>query len=539
MVRHLKAAAWCILAGLTLSLIACGGGGSDSPPPPPLSLTGTVSDSTQAPVSGATVTAYNSTGALVAQATTNVVGRYAFYGLPASAALTFKVTGPAGTFPAQAGKVSLTAGVVSVLDFYLPSSGPATEGLTDIWQSQAQLDAARRAVVDLSSSTLSATPTAVYAAPFDVSQIGDGYPAYSVSPLAVGVDEIVEFYAAAAFSISGATFDQADLYLPIPQALDVAAEDADLAGTTVLYRFNETTSAWVPEAAIAPILTVDPVNSSPAFSATVTQPGYYRVGQVVAAKPATGTLLYQTSTGTVPAAGVTVYLTGSNYGYQQVVVTDAQGQFSGLVKDDLAATNNFTFTAWGYGVELSETVAEADFASPQILAFAKPAGTPTAAILKLDDPFLPAPSPGIDSIGLIVASGRLSSDIQVIDGTVLTPGRADVSLNINSFDGSLSINATTKGSGILTAPGWTFANMTVAPTSGYDAYDAVLNPFPTPITLYDPDPLAPPISLPLLVVVQTSGGYAKISIDSVTETPALSGNWVITFRSVFSLSNRF
>jgi len=522
MTRWMKFPAWCVLAVLTLSLIACGGGGGGGGAPA-LSLTGTVSDSTQVPVNGATVTAYNNTGTAIAMTATNGVGRFNFYGLPVNAALTFKVTGPAGTFPAQAEKVTLAAGVVTVLDFYLPSSGPATESLAlpDNWESQAQIAGPRRTVVDLSASTLSATPTAIYAAPFDVSQIGDGYPVDSVSPLAVGVDEIVEFYAAAAFSISGATFDQADLYLPVPPPLDAAAVAADLAATTILYRFNETTSAWVAEA-ITPTLTTDPINGSPAFSATVTQPGYYRVGAEVAAAPVTGTLTY--SGGATPAAGVTVYATGSDHGYQQVLVTDALGQFTALVKT--GGTTAYTFTAWGFGVELSQTSATAS----ATLDFAKPTyGVPATARLTLDDAGIP-PNDGPDSIGLIVASGRLSSDPLVIDGTVQTPGRADVSFNVSSFDGSLSLNATTKGSGIqLGAAGQTFANLAFAPAAGYLDYTTFASiPIPTTIPAGG-----------LLILVKTSAGYAKISIDSVSETPPASGDWVITYRSAFSLTGSF
>jgi hypothetical protein len=520
MIRQRKFIAHVLLALLVLSLMACGGGGGGGGGPAPvLKLTGTVSDSTQAPVDGATVFAYNSaTNALIAQATTNAVGRYSFDNLQTAVPMTFKVTGPVGTFPAQAEKVTLATTAATVLDFYLPSTAPASETSAGIWQSPSQIDGPRRAVV----ANISPAPTAVNVAPFDVSLIGAGYPVYSVSPLEVGVDEIIELYAAAAFSVSGATVTSADLYLPVPLVLDVAAAAAV---APVLYHFNETTNAWVA-ASVAPTLTVDPVNGDPAFLATVTQAGLYRVGAVVPASSVSGTLTY--SDGITPAAGVTVHVTGSAtgnaYGYQQVLVTDNLGQYTALVKT--GGTTTYTFTSWGYGVELSQSSAN----PTATLAFGQPTyGVPATATLILDDPAI-LPNTSMDSIGLIVASGRLSSDPVVIDGTTLTPGRADVSFNVNSFDGSLSLNATTKGSGIQQgAVGMTFANLTVAPTTGYADYTTFAAiPIPTTIPTGG-----------LLLVVQTSDGYAKISIDSVTETPANSGNWVITFRSAFSLSGNF
>ncbi|PKN13258.1 MAG: hypothetical protein CVU69_02865 [Deltaproteobacteria bacterium HGW-Deltaproteobacteria-4] len=520
MVRLLKSTGYVVLALLAVSLMACGGGGGGGGSAPTLKLTGTVSDSTQAPVDGATVFAYSDTNSIIAQATTNAVGRYSFTTLPVNAPLTLKVSGPAGTFPAQAEKITLSSSAPTVLDFYLPSTAPASETTagSGIWQSPAQIHGPRRAVV----ASLSPAQTAVNVAPFDVSLIGDGYPVYSVSPLAVGVDEIIELYAAAAFSVSGATITSADLYLPVPLVLDVAAAAA---AAPVLYRFDETINAWV-DTTITPVLTVDPVSSAPAFRATVTQAGLYRVGKVVPATPVTGTLTY--SDGTTPAAGVTVHVTGSAtgnaYGYQQEVVTDSLGQYTALVKT--GGTTSYTFTAWGFGVELSQSSAT----PTATLAFAKPTyGVPATATLTLDDPAV-LPNTSADSIGLIVASGRLSNDPVVIDGTTLTDGRADVSFNVNSFDGSLTLNATTKGSGIQQAAvGKTFANLTVAPTTGYaDATTFATIPVPTTIPTGG-----------LLVVVKTSDGYAKISIDSVTETPANSGNWVITFRSAFSLSGNF
>lgn len=529
MVRQWKLIVHVALALFAVSLMACGGGGGGGGggiAPATLSLTGTVSDSAQAPVPGASVSAYSDTGTLLAQATTDVVGRYSFTGLSTGAPLTLKVTGPAGTFPAQAENIVLVSGVATVLDFYLPSSGPATESTPDIWQSQAQIHGPRRAVVDLSASVLSAAPTGVNVAPFDVSLIGDGFPAYSVSPLVVGVDEIVELYAAAAFSVSGATFDAADLYLPVPLSLDIAAAAA---AAPSLERFDEIANGWVPEA-VTPILTIDPVNGDPAFLATVTRSGYYRVGAPVAAETVTGTLTY--SDGTTPAAGVTVHVTGSllpdplnAYGYQQVLVTDSLGQFTALVKT--GGNTAYTFTAWGFGVELSQTSTTAS----STLAFARPTyGVPATASVALDDDaILPNFEPS--SIGLIVASGRLSGDALVIDGTTLTPGRADVSFNLNSFDGTLSLNATTKGSGIQLVTGNTFAGLTAAPATGYlDATTFASIPIPEPADF----PAAG-----LLVAVQTSDGYAKIAIDSVAADPLNPDNRVITIRSVFSLSGAF
>lgn len=550
MARHLKFGAWCILAVVTLTLIACGGGGGGGGGGAALSATGTVSDSTQAPVSGATVSVYNAAGTRIAQATTNVVGRYSFYGLPSNTAttnppvtLTFKVTGPAGTFPAQADKIALTAGVATVLDFYLPSAGPATETALNsgVWQSDVQLQGPRRAVVSILPANMTGTPTDVRVAPYDVSQIGDGFPVYSVSPLAIGPGEIFELYAAAAFSVTGATFTAADLYLPVPLVLDIAAAAAV---TPELYRFDETTNAWVAEPTITPTLTVDPVNAIPAFRATVTQAGYYRVGKVVPAASVTtvtGTLTYSDGK---PAAGVTVHVTGSvlpnpgnAYGYQQVLVTNAQGQYTALVKT--GGNTAYTFTAWGFGLELSQT----STTPTATITFAKPTNrVPATASLTLDNDFI-MPNFAPASIGLIVASGRFTSDALVIDGTtdginILTPGRADVSFNFNSFNipfdlpRLLTLNATTKGSGIQLMTGTSFAGLAVAPATGY-SYSTNGNFASIPI----PDVADFPAG-GMLVAVKTSNGYAKIAIDSVA-VDANPDNRVLKVRSAFSLSGSF
>lgn len=504
-----------------VSLMACGsgggGGGGGAVPDPVLSLTGTVSDSTQAPVNGAVVTIFNTAGTPIAQATTNAVGRYSFNDLGTEADRTIKVTGPSGTFPAQAEKITLAAAAATVIDFYLPSSAPASVATAispTTWQSPTQIEGARRAYLQLAAAPAS-TP-AVTLAPVDVSQFGDGFPSYSVSPLALGVDELLEVYAAAAFSFSGPALTGATLRLPVPPSFDATAA-ATVA--PVLYRLDETTAVWVAQTAV-PAYVLDPTNGN-YFSAAVTQPGYYRVGKAVPAQPVTGTLTY--SDGTTPAAGVTVHATGGDYGYQQVLVTNAQGQFTALVKT--GGITGYTFTAWGFGVELNQSSATPS----ATLGFAKPAATvPATARLTLDDPGI-LPNAGVDSIGLIAASGRLSSDVKVIDGSPLTPARADVSFNVSSFDGSLSLNATTKGSGIQAIPGTTFETLTAAPANGYaDQTTFASIPIPTTIPAGG-----------LLVAVKTSAGFAKISIDSVTETPAASGNWTITFRSTFSLTGTF
>lgn len=504
-----------------VSLLACGsgggGGGGGGPiPDPVLSLTGTVSDSTQAPVSGAVVTLYNTAGTPIDQTTTNAVGRYSFQDLGTGAERTIKVTGPSGNFPAMAEKITL-ADAATVLDFYLPSSAPASVApaiSATTWQSPTQIDGPRRAYLELAAAPAS-TPT-VTLAPVDVSKIGDGFPTYSVSPLVLGVDEILEVYAAAAFSFSGPALTGATLHLPVPPALDTAAAAAV---APVLYRFDETTAAWVAQVAV-PVYVVDPTLGN-FFAAAVSQPGYYRVAKPVPAQPVTGTLVY--SDGTTPAAGVTVHATGSDYGYQQAVVTNAQGQFTALVKT--GGATSYTFTAWGFGVELRQSSATPS----ATLGFAKPVvKVPASASLTLDDPGI-LPNSGVDSIGLIVASGRLNSEVKVIDGTTLTPARADVAFNVNSFDGSLSLNATTKGSGIQVVAGSTFETLTTAPASGY-ADQSTFAAIPIPTTL----PAGG-----LLVAVKTSAGFAKIAIDSVTETPAASGNWVIKFRSTFSLTGTF
>jgi len=498
---------------LTLSLYACGGGGGGgSAPAVPLSLTGTISSSSQAPVSGATVTAVNSDGTTAGSTTTDANGRYNLRGLPSATALKVVATGPAGTFPAQAEGITLTAGVVSVLDLYLPSSDLATikEGTISIWQSQAEIHGPLYAYVDLATAV--GTPT-VYAAPFDVSAIGNGFPTYSVSPLAIGVDEILELYAAGAFSVSGATFTTADLYLPVPAALIAAAAAADdISGTDTdeLYRFDTTTSSWVVTG-IDPALTLDPSGYA-AFKATVDQAGLYRVGSVLTGigidvTEVTGTVSYLDAS---PAAGVTVYATGSDYGYQQIVTTDDTGSFTVLTKT--GGTTDYEVVAWGYGLQLT-----ASGSPPTItLPFDQPVnGVPAPATITVDE----LGTFGPVSIALIAASGRLiDNDPQTFDGAALR-ARADIAFNADTIDG-LTISTTDKGSGILEVA-TPFDSLTSAPASGYVTATAL--------------PVG--ILAPKTYVVQTGNGYAKISVDDIIDNGGNS--WTLEIRAAFSNTGAF
>jgi len=498
-----QASALLSTLALVLALTACGGGGGGGGGTP--SLLGNVSDSTRLPMTGVSVAAYDDTGMQVGSATSDAAGRYTLLNLPTGKPLTIVATGPAGTFPAQSTDITLVAGMVSLLDFYLPSTAVASSPAAGIYESAAVLRFAQVAVLNVNGTTFSAAPTEIYLAPFDVNEIGNGYPVYSVSPLAIGDSSITELFAAAAVEMSNGgsdvTFDSADLYLPIPLNL-VATTPA----TADLYRFDPTTSAYVVEGTAT--LTTDPVNGDPAYLAAITTSGLYRVGAAATADSTLGTILYQDLT---PAAGITVFVTGDDYGYQQVAMTDANGQFTALTKT--GGSSRYEFVAWGYGLQLSATAAAASTTLP----FNEPAvNTPAATSITLA-------SAGPVSIGLIAASGRMSTDPEVIDGTPTTPGRADVSFTYDAFNG-LTLNGTTRASGIQEITGASFESLGVAPATGYSAYDGFT--FPS-ITI---NPAGGQV-----FAVKTDVGYAKISIDSVSG----SDPYTLEIRARFSLTGRF
>jgi len=495
-----QASALLSTLALVLSLVACGGGGGGGGTP---NLLGNVADSTRQPLAGVSIAAYDNNGKQVGSTKSDAAGRYKLR-VPTGKPLTLVATGLTGTFPAQTENITLVSGSSTLLDIYLPSTDVATESSANVWQSQAVLRSMQAAVLD---ATLSAPqPTAVYLAPYDVAEIGNGYPIYSVSPFALADSSITEYFAAAGVTTDVA-FDQAVLYLPVPLNLvTTPPANADL------YRFDPTTHAYV--VAGTATLGTDLVNGDPAYFATITADGLYRVGTSTAnnADSTVGTVLYQDLT---PAAGITVFVTGTDYGYQQIAVTDVNGQFSALTKN--GGSSSYEFVAWGYGLQLSAT----DTSPSTTLPFNEPmSGTPAATSITLDDVLGPI------SIGLIAASGRMSTDDQIIDGTLTALARADVSFNVSAFGPDpLTFQATTKGSGIQEIIGTSFDNLKSVPTSGYVAYDG----FTFPSLVINP------AGGGQVFVIQTDVGYAKVGIDTVSG----AGPYTLEVRAAFSLTGKF
>jgi len=418
------------------TLTACGGGGGGGAAPTPAeSLTGTVTDTTQAAVAGVQISVTNAaTSASVASTTSDEVGRYSLRGLPTNTPLRVVATGAQGYFPMSA-LVTLTSSGASVVDVVLPStrdkataviqSGAISSGAaggtvissTTIGSGEtASLTVPANSLLDASAAVYTGSAT-VYLAPLEVGKMGTGFAPYQVVlPAAAGnsypadfPSNILELYAATALDIvaaDGSTLagdgTTTTLTMPVPSAPAYLRSSAAAAATPILWRYDTATSSWV-EASSVPTFNAG-TNS---FSAAVAQTGIYAVGVTSAATSISGSLLY--SDGLTPAAGVTVYVTGLDAAYQQTVFSDSAGHFSALVKD--ASQARLDFVSWGYGLQLSgSNVPDVDLAidlaaiGDITLAYAQPVkGVSSAAVVQLDEADVSAPV----TAGIILSSGRV------------------------------------------------------------------------------------------------------------------------------------
>lgn len=537
----LRRVGYLLVVGIALlGMTACGGGGGGgSAPAPTATVTGTVTGNQQQTPTQVTVSALDAQGQTVKSTTTDAAGRYTLAGLPAGQTLTLQATGGSESFAASAA-VNLPADVTSVVDLYLPNdiaTSPATVDLatqsTD--QTISSSDSVDNATTvrvtiqvadDFTSGGSAFTGTLeVAVTPIDVSRLENGLAPPPIAPLAVGANQVLELFAAgglglhdtAGNAVGIASNSTLTLELPVPSAYTTAAVDADTAGTLQVQHFDTATGSWVD---------VDTVSASLNGAQThivleVDEPGLWRVGQAVTAADISGTLQFSDGS---PAAGVTVYANGGDYGYLQVTVTDASGNFSLQAKDN--APVDLEFVAWGNGLQLSDTqsITSLDATTGDLgtvsLSYAKPtAGVPSAVTLTLD------PN-AIQSYALHLASGR----VLPFDTGIVTYNSAEsfseMFFSTNTIDPLILEANEDSGANPL-------AYFEVITNTAFDNVTDISS-----LTFADVSVDLSTATAPVVVGVKTQDGhYGKLSIDTITDNQ--DGTWTITFRSMFSLDGTF
>jgi len=501
---------------MLLILSACGGGGGDGAPPAivpppvtdpavpppepppepplaPLSVSGSVTDSDRAPVNGATVTIYNSTGTAVTSVYSNAAGLYEVRGLP-SGLYTLSASGPLGTFPTELFNLDLTSGSAPTVDIYLPSTSAATETPPGslVYMQDDMANIAMHTELDLSASTLIGTLTGVNLKPINVREFGTGEAAEVFSLAVDPADYITIWHASAAFELIGASLDTsglaAILQLPVATVAQPFVPD-----TAPLYRLDVASMTWLQvDADPSTTMVTDDatLDSSDAFyTADLFAGGLYRVGEVSSDTVAiTGRVTYDNGS-SIP--GATVYINGTDYGYQQVVTTASGGTFSGHILGN-AGLPKYAVTACKKqgGVQIctvsnldqdtsSVTVDLGDFMLPLT------AGASTVTLTVGDG----------TNIGINAASGRIytaASDVS---------NYADVGIGVSTFGDA-------------------------------DGYVQVFSPeAPAGTVNGGVDPVT--VNAPQTVLVQTAAGHtASITVTSIVD----NGNTMdVTFSIAFTL----
>ncbi len=535
------------------SLVACGGGGGggdgDSTPVAAVSLTGTVTDTTQAVVAGAQLTVTNAaTGASVASTTSDAAGRYSLRGLPASTALRVLVAGAQGYFPISA-VVTLSGTGASVVDVWLPSTrdkvskviqfatiasgatGGTVVSSTTIGSGEtASLVVPGGSLEDSAAAVYSGAAT-IYLAPLEVGKLGTGFAPYQVAlPAAAGdsypadfPSNILELYASAALEMFAA--DGSDLgsdgttvlSMPVPSAPAYLRTSAAAAVTPILWRYDSAVTAWV-EMAEVPTFN----GGTNTFSANVNQSGFYAVGVTSPATSISGRLLY--SDGTTPAAGVTVYVTGLDAAYQQIVISDSTGNFSALVKD--ASQARLDFVGWGYGLQLGgsdnpsiDLATDPAAIGDVMLNYAQPVvDVSSPAVIQLDESDVSAPV----TTGIILSSGR----VLVIANS---GGVTDTQANTEIADLVLVAEASDIGAGGIRTLKFAVGHSGTASDSQIRLAGDVT--YVTEIRLDNLD-----LTTPVGIEVLTADGHAGVLTVSVVDDGGFGpGFWEVTLSSSFSL----
>lgn len=491
------------LVSLVTLLSACGGGGGGGGAAP--IILGTVTDSNQMPVAGATVQLVDTTGVL-GSATTDAAGRYSIAAPASGTPFNLVATGFNGVQTGAEGLAS--AGVSTVVDLYLPvdETGSAVTLPSAAVNSSTTIGSARPSSVDTSAFTANTGAAVIYQTPVDVTRMEGSIAPPPLAPLAAGPGEILELFAAGGFDIEAAGVpiafgtDIADFYLPVHNSSAAAAPAATDVGVFLQY-FDTATGDWVDDAA-AFVLGTDPTASFPAYVVSADKAGFWRVGQAVAATTISGIVRYADAT---PAAGVTVYVNGANYGYQQVAVTDTTGAYS--VKAKTGGSTNLSYVAWGGTAQFSDSATVTATGTTQTNNVNLPFDPPGATVtLVLDDVTQP-------SFGFNFASGKL------VDGTSDTAANTSdifITASIFALDRlSISVNNTP-------SRGWTL--------NGTPAGSTVLadGNISSPATVQ--------VTLPYTATVVTPDGHTGVlTITGITPSATNVGQYTVTFTSSFRL----
>ncbi|HSH13834.1 MAG TPA: hypothetical protein VLA15_08790, partial [Desulfurivibrionaceae bacterium] len=296
-----------------------------------------------------------------------------------------------------------------------------------------------------------------------------------------------------------------------------------------LWYFDAPTGAWLHNP--GETANLNPVNRDK-YTGVVSRPGLWRAavertqsgGELT---EISGTLLFNNG---AQAGGATIYLNGTDHGFQYIATTSATGAFALPAKT--GGDFNLNFVVYANGAQWPHQLSITDLGAGNvnlgnvILPYAPPVAGAATATITIDGRTAGAIAP--NTLGYLLAAGR---QISGAEDLLAAQNSADVTFLANDASwvyGAVTLTPTQAGAGIQQVAN-TFAGLTTAPATGYFTNTAL----PAQYTIKNLDTA----TLPVLVVVKTAQGhYAKISIDSVT---SINGAWKVTFRHAFSLSGNF
>ncbi len=506
-------------------------------------------------VSGVTVTAAKASAptTVVESATTDSLGRYAFYNLPVNEELVISVS-PQGVkqdqwgntyrlFP-SANRITLKATETARLDFTLSAAygktfDPTAAVTLNTNGSVTTADAAGE--VELTANSLedadgnAATGQVMsFIQPIDVTQAttnggNAGIDAFPGTMQAIRTDQSessivsygamsVEFTDSQGNALNIKTGSTATIRIPVPTASQATAP-----ATIPLWYFDTSTSLWKEEG------TATLSGDKSYYSGTVSHFSTWNADVPEEVATVTGTVVY--SDGTTPASYALVKLTGVGYGFTYQAITDASGNFSlrarrGYSANLEAVLPNRRESLGSKAIADSATVSLGNLT----LSFAKPETGQTSVQMTITI------DADTDQTGLLLALGSISSMYQMVQASdlVFYNNKTAETLHIG---GPMSFHHDTPGGGTTTTvhgiqlvSGATFDSLTEAPSSGYvlPEYDYSNDTYSN---RYDVSSVTSGTAV--YATLNEAGYYGKVTVVS-TSRDAQTGDWTVTFKLDFN-----
>ena len=503
-------------------------------------------------VAGVTVTAAKAAAptTIVDSATTDSLGRYAFYNLPVGEELVISVS-PQGVkqdqwgntyrlFP-SANRITLQATETARLDFTLSAAYGKTFDVTqdNTLSANGTVDTAAAAgEVELTANSLEdANGTAAtgqvtsFIQPIDVTQAttnggNAGIDAFPGNMQANDGTQEVDIVSYGAMNVSftdsegnalnlkdGST---ATIRIPVPASAQATAQNHD---PIDLWYFNTTTGIWEKEG------TATLSGDKSYYEGTVSHFSTWNADVAEEVATVTGKVVY--SDGTTPASYVLIKLTGVGYGFTYQAITDANGNFSlrarrGYDAKLEAVLPNRRESLGTKAIEDSATFSLGNLT----LSFDKPETGVTSVQMTIT---IDADTP----TGLLMSLGSVSSMWQIREASDLVFYPSGETLHIGgpeSCHHDIDGDTTTPVHGIQLVSGATFDSLTEAPSSGYllPEYDYNTDTYSN---RYDVSSVTSGTAV--YATRNEAGYYGKVTVVS-TSRDAQTGDWTVTFTFDFN-----